>query len=258
MTLLDNILNKRWLITSVFRSIFDLKTEIKKTKISFAWLIIEPLIYLGIFYGLFHYLYGKSTQVSFFILIAVIAWKWFATSINASSRSIINSKNLINQIYIPKYVFPFSCVITSSIKFTISLFVFLIISFFLDTSIFFKLHYLIFLIFTQLMLTLSISLFIAMIGPFFPLVISVVENLLTIIFFLSGIFYNLNNLPKFIEYIIICNPMFWVFDSYKNILINNTNLDYVALFIIQIFSILITFLSLIFLKKFDKKYPFLV
>lgn len=258
MNLFCRLINKQWLIVSAFRSIFDLKAEIKKTKISFAWLIIEPLIYLGIFYGLFHYLYGKNLKVSLFILISVITWKWFASSINASTRSILNSKNLINQIYIPKYVFPFTCVITSSIKFTLSFFIFLMIYSCIDLNIFLKMHYLILVIFLQFSLILSISLFVAMIGPFFPLVVSIVENLLTIIFFLSGVFYGVNNLPNSFRYIIHSNPMFWIFDSYKEILVNNTAPNNMALFFIFVFSMLIIFFSLILLKKFDKKYPFLV
>ena len=74
--------------------------------------------------GAFYVLFGIGLRQGgdnflFFLLCGLVPWKWFSSTLNSGSRSIVANAGLINQVYLPKYVFPLIVVVINTFKFTL-------------------------------------------------------------------------------------------------------------------------------------------
>ncbi|HCC00618.1 MAG TPA: ABC transporter, partial [Ruminococcaceae bacterium] len=66
---------------------------------------------------------GTNTIVSYpvFLLSGLLFWNFFSEATNLAMGSIVQNFNLITKVYMPKYIFPVSRVLSSAINFVFSL-----------------------------------------------------------------------------------------------------------------------------------------
>ncbi|MCB1756284.1 MAG: ABC transporter permease, partial [Gammaproteobacteria bacterium] len=62
---------------------------------------------------------GEENYLAF-LLTGLILWKWFASTITTSSGIINANRGLLNQVYLPKWIFPLTVVIGNTSKLLIS------------------------------------------------------------------------------------------------------------------------------------------
>jgi len=203
------------------RAVNILKIEISKNRLGFLWWILEPLLMILVYYLAFGVLLQfRAPLYVVFLIIGVMLWQWFSLTINISARSIQNSLKIITSYRVNKLLFPLAEVMAQTAK---SAFVFLIlviiICIFYDigtTWIFFPLILLV--CFT---LILSISLWCALILPFFPDFDYILNIGLRALMFCSGIFYTFDRIPENIRENFLLNPIALIIKSSRDVLIRN-------------------------------------
>ena len=85
----------------------NLRSEVRKSYLSYAWWIMEPVLMVSVFYLVFStFLRRGGPDFLVFLISGYIPFQWFGRSIQNSSVSIAGSRGLINQIKIPKVFFP--------------------------------------------------------------------------------------------------------------------------------------------------------
>ncbi len=114
------------------------------------------------------------------------------------------------------------------------------------------------LILLQLLLLAGIASFLAAFVPFVPDLRLVIENGLMLALFLSGIFFDINEISNPARQYLLINPMAGLFDAYRNVLIHGSwpswgYLLYVA-FVAAFFLIAGGYL----IKRLDRIYPKIV
>src|SRR5688572_12050636 len=84
----------------------DLRTEVSRRFLGFLWWGLEPVMYMATFYLIFGLTLkqGDDNYVSF-LLTGMVAWKWFDGSVRLASSAITANASLVQQIYVPKYIF---------------------------------------------------------------------------------------------------------------------------------------------------------
>jgi len=110
----------------------------------------------------------------------------------------------------------------------------------------------------QLLLITACSLILAAIVPFLPDLRFVVENLLTGVFFMSGVFLDVSKLPHVLDFhkqLYYLNPMVNLVESFRNVLMYNHSPDWRALAIISVFSLLGIWFGKYLIQKFEYVYP---
>ena len=90
---------------------FQLTAEARRFALGYLWWFLEPMLYIGVFYLVFHQLLGDR-QPDFLVFLAVgkLAFIWFSKSVNQAAGSLLNSNGLIAQLNLPKHLFPLSVV----------------------------------------------------------------------------------------------------------------------------------------------------
>jgi len=183
-----------------------------------------------------------------------IMWRWFAISIPQCASSISTNVGLIRQVYIPKLVFPAMVVTTSTFKFMIVFVLLLVFLIFTGKSPGAEWFALPVMMGVQLLLMLAIGSVLSAIVPFVPDLKLIIDNGIILLFFLSGVFFDISSASPEIEFYLNVNPMVGIIDNYRMVLLEGAWPDWFLLG--TVFSISLVGFSLggYLLRRFDRTY----
>ena len=236
---------KRTLELIWVKASLNLRSEASVNYLSYAWWVIEPLLHMVVYYLVFSFLLRRGGEnFVAFLLTGLIPWLWFSKTISHTMGSILQGKQLMNQLYIPKLFFPLTSVVQNALK---QLIVFVLLFFFL---VCYGIHPSVSwinifpVIFVQFFFIIGCSLIAAISVPFVRDMKFIIPTGLQFMMFCSGIFFSHHDIPQHIHKFFFLNPMAVILASFRDVLIYNvlpnyTLLAYVAVldFILIIFSV---------------------
>jgi lipopolysaccharide transport system permease protein len=86
----------------------DLKARTKQAYLGYFWILVQPLLLTGAFSFLIQSVLGRSdlTEVPYpvFVMAGVIAWQFFANSLNECAESLVKNVDLVRQVYFPREI----------------------------------------------------------------------------------------------------------------------------------------------------------
>ncbi len=237
----------------------NLKSEASKTYLSYLWWVLEPCLYIGVFYIVFGLLLQSKTENFVASLVTgLIPWLWFSKSVTNSSLSILSGRGLMLQLHISKLFFPSVVVVQDFLK-QLPVVLILLIALILIGIPITPYWVIIFLLVPlQLFFIYGVSLFCALITPLLPDFKLILNTGLTLLMFGSGIFYEINTINIEYQPYFIFNPLATLIQSYRDILIYSRLPPLEPILYVIIFSIAIFTISLLLLKKLDHKFPRIV
>lgn len=188
---------------------------------------------MAVYYLVFGVLINRGTADYVpFLLIGLIAWQWFANTVIHSMNSILGNRQLMTQVDLPKAVFPSVVVGIDVIKFSCVLVLLLVFLWFYGFAPNFHYVALPAVLLVQLTLNLTFSYLVAAIIPFFPDLRFLVQALLQLVFFVSGVLFDGASIPgQYREYFYL-NPMANILDAYRDIFMHDRWPDWSALGIV--------------------------
>ncbi|SDZ78840.1 ABC transporter permease [Microbulbifer marinus] len=241
------------------RGIGALKADTKQSYLGMLWWILEPLLMAALFYLAFAsgVRGGGQSGSSFvyFLLTGLFPFKWTASALTASSNSLINSKGILGQTYLPKWIFPSVANLTALIRFA---FVFplmlllVIMGGYEPTSDWLSI---VNVILCQILFNLSISFFLAATVPLIPDLTHVVPLIVMAMMFTSGIFFDISERPEEIQAILRLNPFVTILEGYRDVLLHGRTANLSALVYPFIASISAFAAGIALLIRFDRYYP---
>jgi len=241
------------------KAIAGLRAEASRGYLGVLWWIIEPVMYMSVFYVAFAHLLNRGDEnFVIFLLTGLIVWKWFHATLNTGANSLMANAGLMNQVYIPKIVFPLTNIAVNTFKFMIIFVLFLFFLQFTAVRVTWVWTLLPVLVLTQLLLIVAVTTLIGSIMPFFPDLRVILDNVLMMFLFLSGIFYDIDKLPTNVQGYLMLNPMAALIVMYRKILLEGLPPDWMQVFGILSLSVAIMILAVWILRRFDRIYPKIV
>jgi lipopolysaccharide transport system permease protein len=102
----------------------DVKVRYKQTLIGVAWVLLQPLAMMAVFWLIF----GRMAQLPsddvpypLFVLAALIPWQFFSRVISESTNSLITDQRLITKVYFPRLVVPIAAALTAFVDFSLAM-----------------------------------------------------------------------------------------------------------------------------------------
>jgi lipopolysaccharide transport system permease protein len=130
VTVYADLFRYRELFGSLFRR--DLRAKYKGSVLGLAWTLANPLILMAVYVAVFSLLWKASVadvdHYWLFLLCGLPAWVFFATSLQTSSRSLVENANLIRKVRFPRQLVPLSVVGTQLVAFAVMLGVVIVLS----------------------------------------------------------------------------------------------------------------------------------
>ncbi|MBR1842196.1 MAG: ABC transporter permease [Oscillospiraceae bacterium] len=100
----------------------DFKTKYKRSVLGVLWSFLNPLLTMSVQYVIFSTLF-KTDIPNFvvYLLIGVVCFNFFSEATTMALSSIIGNAALITKVYVPKYIYPLTRVMSSAINFLLAL-----------------------------------------------------------------------------------------------------------------------------------------
>ncbi len=88
-----------------------LRAEAARFYLGYVWWIVEPLLYVAVFYVVFDViLESQRADFLMFLMVGKLSFIWFSKSVTQASNSIVNSAGLIGKVNVPKTLFPMAVI----------------------------------------------------------------------------------------------------------------------------------------------------
>ncbi len=239
----------------LYRTYAELKSEAQRTYIGVLWWILEPVLFMLIFYFVFAVLLQRGTENFVpFLLIGLAPWHWFQATVMQCSGAITANRGLIHQVYVPNYVFPTVVVLANSAKFVVVLVILLV--FLYMYGIPFSWHWLesIFVLFTTLSFIIGFAYLVASITPLFPDMRLLLDHGLRGLFFLSGIFFDVSSMSEPFASWLRLNPIATVIDELRNVLMREQSPTWDRLLAIVMVALVFMAVGLAIIRRNESRY----
>lgn len=239
-----------------YKTACDLKAEAERTYLGVVWWVLEPLLFMAVYYFVFGVLLQIRTgDFVVFLLAGIVFFQWFMSSVSQGQRAILDNKNLCRMIAIQKIIFPCISVIKSLFKFMFGIILLAIFLLFFHYTFNIYYFYVPLLMGLELLLILGVTLILSAIVPFIPDFANFVLHAMRMLFYCSGIFYTSEIIPeKYVSYFFL-NPLAVFIHSYRNVLLYEKPPEYTTqLYVWGVISILLCCLGSFLIFRFDPVY----
>ena len=230
------------------RSWLNIIAEHERNYLGVSWLLIEPLLYLSIYFIVFSYIIPMNIEnYVMFLLLGISIWMWFLKCITRSVQSLISAKNILNNIKINPLNFIVIPFLHGSVL-SFPLLIFSTLYCLITTEISFSnIGIVVLLLFIFSIIIFSFCILFSLGGLFFPDLSNIMPSFMTGLLFLSGVFYQLNNQSQ-LHSLLLWSPIASFINTYRNIVLSN-NFSYQEFSYLLIWSILILLTSLLLYSK---------
>jgi len=85
----------------------SLKADAQRYFFGYLWWVLEPLLWVGVFYLVFEILLGTGrTDFLVFLAVGKLTFIWFSKTVSQSANSLLANRGLIGKMDAPKWLFP--------------------------------------------------------------------------------------------------------------------------------------------------------
>ena len=100
-----------WLLQELI--VRDLKIKYRRSVLGYLWSVLNPLMMMGVMTIVFSNVFRFDIpDYPVYLLAGQLIFSFFAESTNVAMHSILLGASLIKKIYLPKYIFPLSRVLS--------------------------------------------------------------------------------------------------------------------------------------------------
>jgi lipopolysaccharide transport system permease protein len=101
----------------------DVKVRYKQTVIGVAWVVLQPLLSMGVFtlfFGRLAKLPSDGLPYPLFYFAALAPWTYFSTALSSATNVVVDNQRIITRVYFPRLILPFSSVLSGLVDFAIA------------------------------------------------------------------------------------------------------------------------------------------
>lgn len=203
----------------------ELKVRYRRSIIGFLWTMLQPLLMMLVFYVVFSELFRfNMPHYPVYALAGILFWNFFSQSIVASMNSLRGNATLLQKLPVPKAVFPLATVISGVVNLLFALVPTLLIVAIFEhrpgtpwwsglspALLFLPVSILILALFT-----LGAGLLLSPLAVFFSDVVELIGVLLTVLLYLTPIFYPYEALPAKMRWVVRFNPLRSILEVFRD------------------------------------------
>lgn len=246
---LQNFKKFRFLLYELIKK--DIKLKYRRSYLGIIWTLLEPILTTIVLTIVFINFRGKKDHTfPTYILTGRLLYSFFSQATKQAMKSIRSNSGMIKKVYVPKYMYPLSNILSSYITFAISLIVLL------GAMFIFKVYPTRYILnsfiplILILVLSLGFGLILATLAVFFRDMEYLWEVTLMLIMYTSAIFYDAAKIKA--KWVFYLNPIYHIIDNFRNCIYGHP-IDTKALCISMAYSFTSLIIGIIlFYRKQDK------
>lgn len=256
MAMLNSVVQHRQLIISLVRH--EIVARYRGSIFGILWTFLNPVFMLAVYTFVFSVVFkarwgtgecGSKAEFALILFAGLLVYNLFAECISRSPGLIVSNVTYVKKVVFPLEVLPWvlfgSALFNASIGFVVWL---------LFSLVAFGCPPLTILLFPVLMVpllffTMGLSWFLASLGVYLRDVSQVVGIVLTAVMFLTPILYPISAIPQSYHVYIYLNPLTYIVENMRNILIYGKGLSLCWYVLLTASSVLFAWLGFVWFQK---------
>ena len=214
---------KRYFTYAVYAAKSELKAEVANSYLNWLWWILDPVCFMLIYTFIVQIVFSTSEPfLPVFVFVGLTAWNYFNKMINSSVKIVKANRQIVTKVYIPKYILLIQKSFVELFKMMISLCLVFVLMLFFEVPFTIYILWVIPIIAILYIVTFGIGCILLHFGIFIEDLSNVTNIFLKLVFYLSGIFYNIKTRVKGVYGAILlrCNPIAFIMDQLRRVVID--------------------------------------
>ncbi len=211
MSLISVFVKYRALIDQLVQR--DIKTKYRRSVLGLLWTVLNPLLMMTVLSIVFSYFfsrYGDVENFPVYLLCGQVIFNFFNESTSIAMGSIVHSGELIKKVYVPKYLFPITKVMSSGVNLLSSMIALVIVMVATRSRVTPTVLLAVFPLLYVLLFSTGVSLFLSAAAVSFRDLMHLYSVVTTAWMYLTPVIYPMSILdgaPKWAVFIINANPL---------------------------------------------------
>lgn len=204
----------------------DIKTKYRRSVLGLVWTVLNPLLMMTVLSIVFSYFFSKFGDVEnypVYLLCGQLIFNFFNEATTIAMGSIIHSGELIKKVYVPKYLFPISKVMSSCVNLGSSMIALIIVMLVTRAKVTPAILLAVFPLLYVMLFATGISLFLSAAAVSFRDLLHLYSVVTTAWMYLTPVIYPmaiLDNAPWWAVFIINANPMTAILKIFRASVLN--------------------------------------
>lgn len=183
---------KRYNPYAVYAAKAELKSSVANSYLNWLWWILDPVLFMLVYTFVVKIVFQtKEDNFALFVFIGLTVWDFFNRTITNSVKLVRNNKSTVSKIYIPKYTLVLIKMYVNAFKMLISFGLVVISMILYRVKVSWYLLYIPFILAVLFVITFGFACILMHFGVFIEDLSNLVTVLLRLVFYMSGVFYNI-------------------------------------------------------------------
>jgi lipopolysaccharide transport system permease protein len=222
---------------------------------TFVWPLVNIFVYTVIFSQVMGArLQGASSTYSYgvYLIAGILPWTAFANTVSRSATIFADKKGIISKIKVSLPSLPLYIVMSESITFLITLFIYMVFLLTTGTPLRITLVFLPVIYLVQQLFAFSLGFLITIFHVFIRDLKEITGIVLQIWFWFTPIVYVYDILPVFAKKLVVFNPAFLFIKAYQDIFVLNQVPNFVNLLKLSVMAHLLLLAGYVIFKKLER------
>lgn len=192
------------------------------------WAIANPMFMLGLYTFVFGFVFkvrlpGAETTMGYVIWLIIGYGPWIATveAIMAATTSVVGAAGVVKNMAFKTELLPISAAFVGIISLMVSLSFLLILLVFEGTMPDWHVVWLPLIVMLQFFFIVSLGLWLSAINVFVRDLSIALPNMLTIVMFVTPIFYPIDSMPPLVQKLSFANPFYLISEAYRGVFLRH-------------------------------------
>lgn len=195
----------------------DLKVRYRRSTIGFLWTMLQPLLTMLVLQLVFSFIFRfELANFAVYALAGILFWNFFSQSIVASMNSLRGNAHLLQKLPLPKAVFPLATVVSGVVNLLLALVPLFILLVATGHRLTPALFFLPVAILIAALFTLGAGLLLSPLAVFFVDVVEMVGVGMSLLMYLTPIFYPMSILPESVRWVVRFNPVRSILEVFRD------------------------------------------
>lgn len=187
----------------------DFVTRYRRSILGVLWSLLNPLLTMLVLTMVFSTIFQTQIQnFPVYLLGGQLIFNFFSEATNTAMGSIIGGAGTIKKVYVPKYIFPVSRVLSSLVNLGFTFIAFMLVFFFTRAPFHWTFVLIPIPLFYAFVFSMGVGMLLSAMVVFFRDVTHLYGVTLTLLMFLTPIFYSVEILPTRVYHLLHLNPLF--------------------------------------------------
>ena len=184
---------KRYWEYTVYSAKSDLKDEVASSYLNWLWWILDPLLFMCVYTFIALVIFQRGAKYfPVFVFIGLTLWTFFNKTVLQSVKLMRTNAPIVTKVYLPKYMLVLNRVMVNGFKMMVSFGLTIILMIIYRIPLTWNVLYIIPIVVEMVLFTFGISCFMLHYGVYVDDLYNVMQVVLKLMFYLTGIFYDIS------------------------------------------------------------------